>query len=90
MNKKELVEILAKELDLPKTKCEEAVNVICDTIKKQIKKGKEVKLPGFGSFAPKKNAARNGINPLTKEKIKIKASKSVKFKASKTFKDFLN
>ncbi len=90
MNKKELVEVLAKELDLPKSKCEEMISVTCDTIKKQVKKGNEVKLPGFGSFAPKKNAARNGINPATKEKIKIKASKSVKFKPSKVFKDLLN
>lgn len=90
MNKKELIEALASELDLPKTKCDEMLTLLCDIIKDEVKDGNEVKLPGFGSFAPKTNAARKGINPSTKEKINIKASKSVKFKPSKVFKDFLN
>lgn len=90
MNKKELVEILAEELGLPKSKCEQMINLLCTTIKEQIKEGNEVKLPQFGSFVPKVNAARNGINPATKKPIKIAESKSVRFKPSKVFKDLLN
>ena len=42
---------------------------------------------GFGKFSISERAARTGINPATKEKIEIAASKSVKFKASKALKD---
>ena len=35
-------------------------------------------------------AAREGLNPGTNEKIKIKASKAPKYKASKTLKDLVN
>ena len=47
----------------------------------QNKKDKNVQLIGFGTFSVTKRAARDGINPQTGEKIKIKASKAVKFKA---------
>ena len=56
---------------------------------KAMKKGGTVDLNGFGKFTVKKRAARNGINPLTKEKIKIKACKVPAFKASKTLKEIV-
>ena len=90
MNKKELIEAISKEVDLPKTKVEAVMTSMLDTIKKEVKKENKVALPGFGSFEIKNNKARNGINPATKEAIQIKASKSAKFKVSKTFKDSLN
>lgn len=52
--------------------------------------GCKINFAGFGSFEPKTNKARVGINPATKEKIQIAESKSVKFKVSKTFKEELN
>ncbi|MBF1113874.1 MAG: HU family DNA-binding protein, partial [Solobacterium sp.] len=36
-----------------------------------------------------KKKARTGLNPATGEKIKIKATKAPKFKASKTLKDLV-
>ena len=54
---------------------------------KTLKKGNKVTLVGFGTFSVGKRAARKGRNPRTGETIKIKASKSPKFKAGKTFKD---
>ena len=50
-----------------------------------VKSGK-VSILGFGTFSVKQRAARTGINPLTKEKIKIKAKKVVSFKPSKSLK----
>ena len=41
----------------------------------------------FGKFYITENAGRKGINPLTKEEIEIKPSKSIRFKASKSLKD---
>ena len=60
-----------------------------EAMKKAIKKDGECRYPGFGTFKLKKRAARMGINPRTQEKIKIKASKTVGFKPSSTFKDKL-
>lgn len=42
---------------------------------------------GFGNFFVGKRAARKGRNPQTGAVIKIKASKTPKFKSGKAFKD---
>lgn len=83
MNKAELVLDVQKSLgkDVSKAAAERAVEAVLDGIKKGIKKDKSVQLIGFGTFGVTKRAARTGVNPRTKEKIKIKASKAVKFKA---------
>ena len=57
------------------------VGKLAKSIKKGVKKDKNVQLIGFGTFSVTKRAARDGINPQTQEKIRIKASKAVKFKA---------
>jgi DNA-binding protein HU-beta len=44
-------------------------------------------LTGFGSWLVVKQKARTGINPQTKEKIKIAATKVPKFRAGKALKD---
>ncbi len=82
MNKAELVESVQKALgsDTSKAAAERSVDAVLESIKKGVKKDKTVQLAGFGTFSVTKRAARKGINPRTKEAIKIKASKTVKFK----------
>ena len=55
-----------------------------------LKKGDKITLTGFGTFDVMKRAAREGVNPQTRQKIKIKASKAPRFKAGKAFKDAVN
>jgi DNA-binding protein HU-beta len=52
-----------------------------DTVTKTLKKGDEVSISGFGKFSVVKRAARQGVNPRTGERVKIKASKAPKFSA---------
>lgn len=85
--KKVIAEELAAEMNLTKKDANEAVNFVFAQMTKTLKKGGTVDINGFGKFTVKKRAARTGINPLTKEKIKIKATKVPGFKASKTLKD---
>lgn len=82
MNKAELIAEVQKKLgkECSKAEAERAVNAVLESIKTGVKKDKSVTLVGFGTFASTKRAARMGVNPQTGEKIKIKASKSVKFK----------
>ena len=89
MNKGELIAFVQKELDETKAGAERCVNAVIDGIKKGVKKDKSVQMVGFGTFSIRKRAARTGRNPQTGETIKIKASKSVAFEPSKTFKDMV-
>ncbi len=90
MNKSQFVEAIAKETGLSKTDAAKAVNAYADVVKKALKKGDKVQLVGFGTFSVSKRAARQGINPATGEKIRIKAAKVPKFKAGAALKDALN
>jgi len=91
MNKVELVAAVQKTLgaEVTKAEAERALSAVLDGIKLGIKKTKTVQLIGFGTFKVTSRKARTGINPKTGEKIKIKASKSVKFVAGKALKDLV-
>ncbi len=87
MNKTELVAKVADKAGISKKDADKAVAAVFDSIVASLKKGDKVALVGFGTFEVRKRAARNGINPLTKQPIKIAASKNPVFKAGKAFKD---
>jgi DNA-binding protein HU-beta len=85
MTKAEIIEKMAKDADIPKLTARKALDSFIEGIKKSLRKGKKVSLVGFGTFSVSKRAARNGRNPRTGEAMKIKASKTPKFKATKAF-----
>jgi DNA-binding protein HU-beta len=87
MTKTDIVEKMAKDSGISKAAADEALNSFIDGVKKTLKKGNKVTLIGFGTFSVGKRAARKGRNPQTGAVIKIKASKTPKFKAGKAFKD---
>ena len=87
MNKGDLIVAIAKDLGVSKAQAEKTVNSVLDNIKKNVKKG--VNIIGFGSFSVGNRKARTGRNPQTGETIKIKASKTVRFKAGKALKKSL-
>ncbi|PZF74724.1 HU family DNA-binding protein [Taibaiella soli] len=85
MNKAELVEQISKDAGITKAQANDALDAFTDAVMGTLKKGDKVTLVGFGTFSVTQRAARNGRNPQTGEVIKIKASKSPKFKAGKDF-----
>jgi len=86
MNKVQLTEAVQKTLGSTKADAERAVTAVIDAIKLGVKKTKTVQLIGFGTFKVSNRKARTGVNPKTKQKIKIKASKTVRFVPGKAFK----
>jgi len=90
MNKAQLVEQLASEVNITKADCERLIDTMIETIKKTVKKGDDLTLVGFGTFTRSKRKARTGRNPQTGEAIKVPACTVPKFRPGKAFKDFLN
>ena len=90
MNKAQLVEQLASEVNITKADCERMIDTMIETIKKTVKKGDDLTLVGFGTFTRSKRKARTGRNPQTGEAIKVPACTVPKFRPGKAFKDFLN
>lgn len=91
MNKKDLIENIAlNNPTLTKKSVDEIVNTIFDDMAEALSKGETVDIFGFGKFEVTERGERDGINPVTMEKIRIKASKNVKFRPSKSLKNKVN
>lgn len=90
MNKNDLVAAVADTAGLSKSDAGKAVDAVFDSIAAALKKGDDVRLLGFGTFAVAARAARQGKNPRTGETIEIAASKQPKFTAGKGLKDAVN
>ena len=89
MNKEELVKAIAQDTKLSQKEAAEILAVIVETIQKTVAKGKKVTLVGFGTFEPRKRAARTGRNPQTGKEIKIAAKTVPAFSAGKKFKELV-
>lgn len=90
MSRKELVEMVAAKTGLSKADADRALTATLEAITAGLKKEGKVALVGFGTFSAKKRPAREGINPLTKQAIKIPAKTVASFKAGSKLKDAIN
>jgi DNA-binding protein HU-beta len=87
VNKDALVHAIVEKTGLTKKDVELVIENFTDVVTDELRKGSKVTLTGFGTFKVSKRAAREGINPQTKEKIKIAAMTVPKFTAGKTLKE---
>jgi DNA-binding protein HU-beta len=87
VNKNELVDAVATAASIKKSEAETVIDAVFDSITKELKKGGEVRLTGFGTFVVSNRAATEGRNPRTGETIKIAARKVPRFRAGKGLKD---
>lgn len=87
MNKAELISAIAAKSGLTKAASKKALDATIASITEALSKGEKVSLVGFGTFSVVKCAARTGVNPSTKQAIKIPAKKVAKFKAGSDLAD---
>lgn len=87
MTKAELISVVAQKTQLSKKESDKAVSAVLEAITETLAANEKVSLVGFGTFEVKERAAREGINPRTKEKIQIPSSKLPVFKAGKALKE---
>jgi DNA-binding protein HU-beta len=90
MNKNDLIGVVADKAKVTKAQAGEAVDAVFDAVTESLKKGDEVRLVGFGTFAVSHRKASTGRNPATGAEIKIPASNQAKFKPGKGLKDAIN
>lgn len=87
MNKTELINALSEETTFSKKDITRVIESFQRIVERTLRKGEKVSLTGFGTFQVNKRPARNGINPATKQKIKIPAMSIPKFKAGKNLRE---
>ena len=89
MTKAELVGKISSDGGITKSQADKAVDGFVSAVSDALATGDKITLVGFGTFSVGERAQREGRNPRTGEKIKIAASKVVKFKAGKTLSEKL-
>ncbi|MCF0208594.1 MAG: HU family DNA-binding protein [Bacteroidaceae bacterium] len=89
MTKQELIDKVAAT-GLTKAQAKAALEAALEGIQNAVIAGDKIQLIGFGTFSVNERPAREGINPATKQKIKIAAKKVVKFKAASAVEEALN
>jgi len=90
MNKAQFIAALAPHFGDNKKEAARAVDVVFDTIIRNISKGEDVMINDFGKFKKVDRPARKGRNPFTGETIQIKASKKVRFLPAKALKEVIS
>jgi DNA-binding protein HU-beta len=90
MNKSQLIEAVASDSGLTRTDSARALESLLHAVTKTLKKGDEVNITGFGKFSVVPRAAREGVNPRTGERLRIKASKAPKFSAGASLKQAIS
>lgn len=90
MNKGELVDAISAQTGLSKKDTEATLNSFINVVSSTLSKKEKIQLVGFGTFETRERAAREGVNPQTKEKIKIAATTVPAFKPGKALKDIVS
>jgi integration host factor subunit beta len=90
MTKAELVEEVARSVELSKKDAEKIVNMVFDSIIDALHEGEKIELRGFGSFRLRERKARIGRNPKTGETVQVPTKKVPYFKAGKELKELIN
>ena len=79
-DKEHLIAAIQEKTGASQAAAKQAMEAVLETVAVTLKKNQKLQLLGFGTFEVAKRKARTGRNPATGESIKIKASKTVRFK----------
>lgn len=84
VKRNELAQALAEKFaSLSKKEAVEIINYLAELIRDSLQAGKQVRIPGLGTFRVRERKAREAINPKTGERIQVPAKKVAKFYPAK-------
>ena len=89
MNKTKLIDSLSEETTFSKKDISRVLDAFARIVARTLKKGSKLQWSGFGTFQITTRPERMGINPMTKEKIKLPKTSIARFKAGKNLKELL-
>lgn len=87
MQKTDFIKAVAEKANVSQKEAKNVIDAALDVIADTLKQGQKVTLTGFGTFEVRERQAREGVNPQTREKINIPATKTPGFSASSTLKE---
>lgn len=89
MNKMDIINKLAADINVNQKIAKIAVDTIIDSIKKAITNNERVEIRGFGSFTLRDYKAYRGRNPKSGETVNVEPKKLPYFKVGKELKEMV-
>jgi integration host factor subunit beta len=90
MTKSELIEALAKKVNVPKTRAEQIINEIFDSMTDAMKRREGIEIRGLGSFTVREYKSYAGRNPRTGESVEVAPKRLPFFKVGKALKEMVD
>lgn len=90
MTKSELIDAVARRSKITKSRAEQVVNCIFDTMTASLERGDGIEIRGFGSFTVRQYKPYNGRNPRTGQTVPVPAKRLPFFKVGKELKELVN
>ncbi|MDD5306673.1 MAG: integration host factor subunit beta [Deltaproteobacteria bacterium] len=90
MTKSELIDSVASQANITKSRSEQVVNCIFDSMTDALGKGEGIEIRGFGSFTVRQYRPYNGRNPRTGEPVNVDSKRLPFFKVGKDLKEMVN
>ena len=90
MKKDDFIAAVAKESGMKQKEVETVIDAMVPIIVKTcVEGGDDINIPGLGHFKQKVNKAREGFNPIKKEKIQVPETHTLSFKPVKSIKQVI-
>jgi DNA-binding protein HU-beta len=89
MNKAQFIKSLVPHFNDSKKEATHAVEIVIDAITRNMAKGEDVSIAGFGKFRKIQRKARVARNPFTGEPVKVKAKTVARFTPAKVLKEIV-
>ena len=90
MNKSELIEALAQDINVPHREAAAITNTVIDTMTEALARGESIEIRGFGSFSLHFRPPRIGRNPKTGEAVALSGKYVPHFKPGKDLRERVN
>jgi len=85
MTRSQLIEAVARKLDLDRATAERTVRLVFDTMAEALLRGEGIELRGFGSFSVREYRPYRGRNPRNGAVVEVAGKRSAVFKVGKPF-----
>lgn len=86
MQKTRFIAEVAERTGVSKKDARRIIDAMLSVISERLQQGDKVVLTGFGTFEVRERQARQGVNPKTRERMMIEATKTPGFSASNSLK----
>ncbi|MGI2171210.1 HU family DNA-binding protein [Shewanella sp. MF05960] len=90
MNKKQLIQSMAKKMDTSQVETKQHLEQILRVIHQGLAEGEKIYIPQFGTFELRFYLPKTGRNPQTGEAMEIAGFNQPSFKASPALKALIN